>query len=274
MQLKKTQTINFQKFIWDFYRTQGRPFAWRNSDNPYHIVVSEIMLQQTQTYRVEPKFEQFLGAFTTWHSLASAPLRDVLAVWQGLGYNRRGIALHNIAKKVVNEFNGQLPDDPEVLVNFPGIGKATAGSICAFAFNKPTVFIETNIRAVLIYCFFNDQENVHDNDLMPLIATTVDQDNPREWYYALMDYGVFLKKQFKNPSRKSKHHTKQSKFEGSDRQIRGNILKLLIKYEALEKKALIQQLAKEPQRVEKILGDLVKESFIVQVSEHYHILNN
>jgi A/G-specific adenine glycosylase len=186
-------------------------------------VISEIMLQQTQTYRVEPKYQAFLAALPTIQDLAHADLRTVLTLWQGLGYNRRGKFLHMLAQEVMRKHEGVIPDTPELLVQLPGIGKATAGSICAFAFNKPTVFIETNIRTVFLYHFFAGQQGVDDRELFPLVAATVDQENPREWYYALMDYGVHLKKSLPNPSRSSKHHVIQSKFEGSDRQIRGAI---------------------------------------------------
>jgi len=141
---------SFRACIWDYYYAFGRTFAWRNTDNPYHIVISEIMLQQTQTFRVEPKFEQFVAQFPNFETLAAASLRDILLVWQGLGYNRRAKMLQQIAQRIVDEFNGTLPADPEILVGLPGIGKATASSICAFAFNMPTIFIETNIRTVFI----------------------------------------------------------------------------------------------------------------------------
>lgn len=253
---------NFRNFIWNYYHTSGRQFAWRNVDNPYYILVSEIMLQQTQTYRVEPKFDLFVETFPDFATLAQAELREVLSVWQGLGYNRRGMALHECAKKVVHEFDGKLPGDPETLVTFPGIGKATAASICAFAFNKSTIFIETNIRAVFIHSFFPERDDVHDKEIVPLIEQTLDHENPREWYYALMDYGVSLKKRFKNPSRKSRHHTKQSRFEGSDRQIRGKVLKLLIENAFVAKNEIAMLLGGDGSRVEKILDGLIAEGMI------------
>jgi len=256
---------SFKQFIWQYYQQHGRAFAWRNIDNPYHIVVSEIMLQQTQTYRVEPKFDAFIEAFPAFEDLAHAPLRDVLMLWQGLGYNRRGKFLHAIAQKVMNDFDGVLPDNPEVLKMFPGIGPNTAGSICAFAFNKPVVFIETNIRTVFLHHFFSSQkEGIDDNEILPLIEQALDHTNPREWYYALMDYGVMLKKNHPNPSRKSKHHTKQSKFEGSDRQIRGMIVKLLTRNERLTRAQLDAQINREPERIEKALAQLVDESMVVK----------
>lgn len=261
----------FQKKIWDYYKEHGRPFAWRETVDPYKIVVSEVMLQQTQTYRVAPKYEFFIQKFPTFQALASASLQEVLAAWQGLGYNRRGLYLHKLAKIIVADYNGVLPDDPAILVMLPGIGKATASSICAFAFNQPTVFIETNIRAVYIHFFFQHTGQVHDKDIFPLIEQSVDKKEPRLWYYALMDYGVMLKKKHKNPSRKSKHHIVQSKFEGSDRQIRGRIIKFLTSYGAMEYHLLLDAVDREEVRVERILDDLVAEELIKKSGNSYHI---
>ena len=206
-------------------------------------------------------------AFPTIESLAHATLRDVLAVWQGLGYYRRARYLHEIAKIVVEQFCNNIPQDPAILQMFPGIGANTAASICAFAFNMPTVFIETNIRTVFIHHFFSDKTAVTDKELLPLIQTTVDRDNPREWYYALMDYGVFLKKTGVNPSRKSKHHAIQSRFEGSDRQIRGMILRFLTSNSAMTVTEIVLASSKEPERVQNILNQLCHEGFIKNEAE-------
>jgi len=252
----------FQHSIWNFYALHKRDFAWRHVSDPYQVVVSEIMLQQTQTYRVQPKFDQFIDIFPTFTALAESSLAQVLTVWQGLGYNRRAKFLHQLAQMVVREYGGVVPSEPALLQTLPGIGKATASSIVAFAFNKPTVFIETNIRAVFIHSFFHDCQAVHDNELLPLVAATVDQCNPREWYYALMDYGVYLKKMNPNPSRNSKHHVVQSKFEGSDRQIRGMIVRTILERGALEKEHLIAVLDKDPYRVRTIIDQLCQEQLI------------
>ncbi len=256
----------FCQHVWSFYKTCGRSFAWRQTWDPYHIVVSEIMLQQTQTERVKEKYEQFLEALPTFDALAQAPVAQVIALWQGLGYNRRALALHKIAQQVVHEYNGILPQDPLVLQSFPGLGPATAASICAFAFNKPTCFIETNIRAVFIHSFFTGRDTVTDKELLPYIELSVDSNNPREWYYALMDYGVALKKEFKNPSRKSAHHSKQSKFEGSERQIRGMIIRELTQWHT----RTLEQLCEQPydaQRIQNNIAALMREGFIMECNE-------
>lgn len=235
---------------------------WREVINPYYVVVSEVMLQQTQTGRVEKKFPLFIELFPTFEALAQAPFVNVLECWVGLGYNRRARALHEISNRVCKDFGGQLPSEIEVLETFKGLGKATASSIVAFAFNKPTVFIETNIRTVYLHTFFPGEEGISDSELLPYIEATVDKKNPREWYYALMDYGVMLKKQYKNPSRNSRHHVVQSKFEGSRRQVRGAVLKYLVKSGEVQKQKLLKELLFDQSTVESVLLDLQKEGLI------------
>lgn len=213
--------------IYSYYRSHKRLFPWRDTENTYHVYLSEVMLQQTQTGRVREKFAEFLSVLPTWQALATAPLSAVLSLWQGLGYNRRAKFLHESAQRIVRDHEGTVPSDIETLESLPGIGPATARSIAAFAYNKPVVFIETNIRTVFIHEFFPGEREVSDADLLPFIEATLDRDNPRQWYYALMDYGVMLKQTLPNPSRRSKHHVVQSRFEGSDRQIRGACIRAL-----------------------------------------------
>lgn len=268
MLLSNDQISAFQQLIYAFYKEHGRSFAWRVHHDSYRVVVSEIMLQQTQTYRVEPKFEQFITTFGSFAELANADMRDLFCVWQGLGYNRRAKALHAIAQQVMHEYDGVLPESVELLQTLPGIGYATASSICAFAFNMPTVFIETNIRAVFIHTFFaNNSEAISDKTLLPLIEQTLDRTQPRQWYYALMDYGVYLKKEHKNPARRSAHYTKQSRFEGSDRQIRGAIIRQLANNGAVSRQDLVVVINDDAPRVERILDQLIAEGMIQQTSD-------
>lgn len=255
---------DFKKAIWLYYSEHGRHFDWRGVDDPYKVFISEVMLQQTQTARVAVKYPAFIARFPDFNSLAQAPLKDVLQEWQGMGYNRRGIYLQRAAQTIMQDHGGILPNDPELLDALPGIGAATAASICAFAFNRPTIFIETNIRAVFIHFYFNGKDAIADKDIIPLIEASVDHNNPREWYYALMDYGVMLKKSLVNPSRKSKHYTKQSKFEGSDRQIRGMILKILTNSaEPVSQEKIMSTINKDHARVLKIIDQLIAEQFIL-----------
>jgi A/G-specific adenine glycosylase len=186
----------FQQMVLDYYRDHGRPMAWRDTTDPYRIFVSEIMLQQTQVERVTVKYPEFLTAFPDFRTLAQAPLADILAAWQGMGYNRRALSLQKCAQRVMDEYSGTLPADVDTLATFPGIGRATASSICAFAFNMPVVFIETNIRRVFIHYFFPDADAISDIEILPLAEKSVYRENPRVWYWALMDLGTALKKKW------------------------------------------------------------------------------
>lgn len=243
---------------------------WRNTRAPYDILVSEVMLQQTQVERVMIKYAEFIAAFPDFASLARAPLGKILRVWQGMGYNRRAIALKEIAVRVVREFGGSLPDSVDALADLPGIGKATASSICAFAFDRPSVFVETNIRRVYIHFFFRDRKNVDDADILLLVERTLDRRNPREWYYALMDYGVMLKRRFPELNRKSAHYQRQSPFQGSNRQMRGRVLKALLKGPA-NAAAIARTLMLDPEQTGKVLAQLEREGFVGKKGRLYTV---
>ncbi|MBU1008083.1 A/G-specific adenine glycosylase [Candidatus Dependentiae bacterium] len=269
MQLTEKQVRDFQKIIYDHYKKFGRDFPWRNTTDQYPIFISEVMLQQTQTSRVAKKYDTFLHVFPSFHALARAELFDVLRAWQGLGYNRRAKFLHQSAKEIISTYDGEIPKDVNLLRKLPGIGTATAGSIAAFAFNKPTVFVETNIRAVLIHLFLQNKDNIPDKKLLYLAQQTLDKKNPRIWYYAITDYGVHLKSQGINPINKSKSYTKQSKFEGSTRQIRGKIIKLLLSDTTLTKEQVLKRIKLvrteiKASQIEKIINKLVEEKILSQ----------
>ncbi|MBX6334506.1 A/G-specific adenine glycosylase, partial [Candidatus Saccharibacteria bacterium] len=188
----------FQQTVWEYYRAHGRHgLPWRQCEpdgtlDPYKVLVSEIMLQQTQVPRVIPKFEAFIRQFTTVQALAAAPLSDVLKAWNGLGYNRRAKFLWQAAGMIVSDFGGRVPEAVSDLVKLPGIGHNTAGAVAAYSYNRPVVFIETNIRTVFIYHFFATEQQVADKAIADLVAKTL-PDNVRDWYWALMDYGTHLK---------------------------------------------------------------------------------
>ena len=260
----------FVETVWDYYHNHKRDLPWRKTLSPYFIFVSEVMLQQTQVSRVLIKYPLFIHRFPTFHKLSTASIIDILSVWQGMGYNRRALYLKKAASILIDTYKGIVPDDPTILDLLPGIGEATAASIVTFAYNKPTVFIETNIRRVFIYHFFKDRRlalssveglKIEDREILPLIEQTLDYSNPREWCWALMDYGSYLGKKFENSNKKSKHYVIQSKFEGSDRQIRGKILKLLLENRRTEQE-MIEELKVEKKRAKSILDSLEKEGFI------------
>jgi A/G-specific adenine glycosylase len=249
--------------IYDYYKNHKRKFPFRENITPYNVLVSEIMLQQTQTSRVSEKYLLFTKKFPDFLSLSAASLEEVLKEWKGLGYNRRAIALKKIAESVVNDFEGKLPNSIEILQSFPQIGYNTASSIISFAFNKPTVFIETNIRRVYIYFFFYNKSKISDKEILPIVEKTIDNSNPRDWYYALMDYGVMLKKNHPELNKKSTHYRKQAPFKGSTREIRGKILKLLIKQGTTDIKKIQRAFKnKEPKKIKNTLNQLKKEGFI------------
>ncbi len=263
----------FRSIVYSFYRTHKRNFPFRQNITPYNVLVSEIMLQQTQTGRVTEKFLNFTEEFPNFLALSKAPLEDVLKAWRGLGYNRRAIALKKIADIIINDYQGTLPDSIEILKTFPQIGHNTASSVAAFAFNKPSIFIETNIRRVYIYFFFHNKNNIPDKVIIPIVEKTLDITNPREWYYALMDYGVMLKKLYPDLNKKSAHYRKQSPFKGSNRQIRGELLKLLVKNKILKISEIEKSLKKVPEKnIMTALFQLEKEEFIEIKGETVQIL--
>ncbi len=227
------------------------------------------MLQQTQVERVAVKYPEFIEQFPNFESLARAPKSEVLRVWQGMGYNRRAIALQKAAERVVEENGGRLPADVEALAALPGIGKATASAIVAYAFNMPVVYIETNIRRIFIHFFFQGREGVRDDAILPLVEQALYRENPGEWYSALMDYGTILKKRTANPNRRSASYTRQSRFEGSDRQVRGRILALVLDEGAVTEEQVILRVCENPGRVRKILGDLAREGFVAESEGTY-----
>jgi A/G-specific adenine glycosylase len=264
--------IEFKKKVWNYYRKNRREMAWRNTTDPYRILVSEVMLQQTQVARVLVKYPEFIAAFPTFQTLDSASLSDVLKIWKGMGYNRRALYLKKIAEIICAEYDGIFPDDPHVLVKLPGIGAATSCSIVTFAWNKPTIFIETNIRRVFIHHLFKDQRDVTDALISPLIASTLDIKNPREWYYALMDYGAMLGATQENANRRSKHYIKQSAFEGSNRQVRAAVLHLITSApQSLA--SIIKELPYDKEKIKSNIEALQKEGFVVKKGKMYRIVS-
>jgi A/G-specific adenine glycosylase len=259
----------FRQHIYRYFHEHGRQLPWRTTHDPYRILVSEIMLQQTQVERVALKYELFLASFPNVASLARAPLREIMVAWQGLGYNRRALALKQTAQRLVAEFGGRLPQTVNTLRTLPGIGAATAGALAAFAFNQPVVFIETNIRRVFLHCFFAGQTGIRDTEILPLVAHTLDRVQPRPWYYALMDYGAGLKRLASNPNRRSAHYQRQPPFADSDRQIRGLILKTVLGASELTMAELVQTIGKNPARTQAIIGALIREGFLEQIGALY-----
>jgi len=273
--LPTEQVEVFQNYLIDWSDKYGRhDLPWRLNYDPYTILVSELMLQQTQVERVIPKFNEFMELFPTLEKLAEAPLAQVLIAWQGLGYNRRAKFLQKCALAVMIHYDGIFPSTEEELLQLPGIGPYTASALSAFAFNQPTLMIETNIRTVYIHHFFPDQETVTDLNMKPLIKQTMLTDNPRLWYSTLMDYGTHLKKVLPNPSRKSKSYAKQSAFQGSSRQVRGEIIRKLSKQPTITEKELYNQLSSNRDYYHQALTQLLDEAMIIRDGDQIKLITD
>lgn len=267
-------TAKVKKFVEEienFYNEKGRALPWRKTRDPYKILVSEFMLQQTQVGRVEGKYREFIAKYPDIRSLASAPLSEVLSIWSGLGYNRRARALSDTARVIMQRHDGRVPQNRDDLLRLPGIGQSTAGAIRAFAFDEREAFIETNIRRVFIYHFAKRRAQVHDEELLPLIEKTIKMArSPRIWYWALMDYGSQLPKATANPNHKSVHYRKQGKFLGSDRQVRGAIMRILLKKGRVAKAQIINAVNDFPQhQINKGLETLLREGLLVRIDNTY-----
>lgn len=258
----------FQKHIFSWYKTHKRddlPWRWtkKRPVEPYRILVSEIMLQQTQVPRVLIKFDEFIKEFPTLESLAKARLERVLRAWQGLGYNRRGLYLKRAAEQVLRDYNGVLPADPSLLRTLPGVGPYTAGAIACFAHNKPVVFLDTNIRKVFIHHFFTQKKKISDTEILPIAEKVLYRKDPRTWNYALMDYGAIELPRTHTLLQKAKSYHKQSKFKGSTRYYRAQIVKYLLEH----KRASIQELQKViPLNTSPLLATLCRDGLIEEKS--------
>ncbi len=293
-----------------FIRQEGtrlyRDLPWRRTRDPYIIWLSEVMLQQTQVPRVESRMPEWLDRFPTIEALAAASAADVLAAWQGMGYNRRALALHTAARQIVEEHHGVVPRETAALTALPGIGPATAQGIRAFAFDLQGVYLETNVRTVFLHHFFPDVPGVPDRELTALIEAACpaapgatgdvapyampqdEQDTPRAWYYALLDYGAYLKKTIPNPSRRSASYTRQSRFEGSRRQKRAELVRVLLAARdagegALALDEITQRLsarelaagreAVTSELVMSILADLERDGFCAHADDAWSIIS-
>lgn len=258
--------------MWEYYAEHGRhALPWRKSYNPYKILVSELMLQQTQVERVMPYFKAWMRKYPNVRALAKAPLADVLRQWQGLGYNRRAKFLHGAAKEIVAKYDGRIPEDAAILESIWGIGSYTAHAVVAFAYNHDAIVIETNIRTAIIHHFFADREGVTDEEVGEMLKKALPRGRSREWYSALMDYGAHLKRSGVRINAKSKGYAKQSAFEGSGRQARGALLRHLAK--APEGKMKLMRILPPERRpqLEEQLQKLVREGMVERKGSVYRL---
>jgi len=270
--LSEAGAREFRAGVYRHFREEGRDFPWRRTRDPWLVLTSEVMLQQTRTEAVAARWDAWTSAYPSPASLAESPLAEVLGLWKGLGYNRRALALRNAAARIVHEHGGAVPSGEAELRSLPGVGLYTARAVRAFAFGLPGVVIETNIRTVYLFYFYPDREKVTDRELEPLVEATQDREDPRTWYYALMDYGAALKKREPNPGRRSAAYCRQSPFEGSHRQVRSAILHALSARGPLAAAALGETAAERvgpparepgfPERLARATEELAAEGFL------------
>jgi A/G-specific adenine glycosylase len=267
--MKQMNVEEFQELVWRKGKELYRDMPWRQDTRPYYVLVSELMLQQTQVDRVVPKFEAFIARFPSEKSLAEAPLAEVLKLWNGLGYNRRAKFLHEAAKRITSELGGVFPDARQDLLSLSGVGPGTAGAILVYAFNRSEVFIETNVRTVYFYHFFGTSEKITDTQLLPVVQETLDIEHPREFYWALMDYGSWLKKQGVGRISQSHHYKKQTALEGSVREVRGQIIRALtasdMSLHTLRAELIVDE------RFQPALAGLRRDGLIEQTGNSFHL---
>lgn len=253
---------NFVNEITGLGQTTYRDMPWRQAEasgsfDVYKILVSELMLQQTQVTRVIPKYEEFIAAFPTISRLANATLADVLRIWSGLGYNRRAKYLHDAAKTLSTQ---KQPYTFDTLVSCKGIGSNTASAVVVYAYNTKAVFVETNIRTVFIHYFFAKQSSVTDKEIIDALEKSLKYvADYRSWYWSLMDVGTRLKSEQNGHLAKASTYKKQPIFTGSRRQLRGRVIKQLLDgpktYEFLQQHF-------EDVRLDEVLEALVNEKII------------
>ncbi len=260
----------FQSLIWDYYRRHARPMPWRESSNPYHIYLSEVMLQQTQVTRVLPRYLQYIKRYPTIAKVAQAPSAQLLQIWQGLGYNRRAVNMGRACRLMMAHHSGKVPQRREELLALPGVGAATAGAILVYAFGKRIPFIETNIRRLFIHFFFAEHpatDSIADREIMPLIEQSLPRRKLRHWFYALTDYGARLARQRPNPNRRAQAYRQQSAFAGSHRALRGAIVRYVLQEGALSRPLLCERLPTYGRiQVERALAELAAEGMITEGS--------
>lgn len=262
----------FQEFVLDWYKKCGRhDLPWRQTHDPYSVLVSELMLQQTQVVRVIPKYEAFIKKYPTVQKLGQASLGDVLRMWQGLGYNRRAKFLLLCAQVIVAECDGVFPTKESELLKLPGIGPYTSSAICAFSYNQPVQLIETNVRQVYIHHFFKKREELTDEEILEKVRRTVPVGQSRDWYAALMDYGTHLKSLHGNNTRKVQGYTKQSKFKGSNREVRGAILRVLTEQPRIKPKLWSALLDYDQTKIQPQLEVLMADEMVVLKKGKYQL---
>ncbi len=273
MQISQEKTKRFQEEILTWYNEHQRDLPWRHTRDPYRILISEVMSQQTQISRVVTKYTEWLVRFPTVVVLADAPVSEVLKYWSGLGYNRRALNLKKTAEKIVNEYDGTFPDNERELLKLPGIGPYTARAILCFAFNKQVAVVDTNVRKVILTQIIDrsnvlrlsdssEKTSLSERDMEEIAQKLLPHGKAYEWNQALMDYSsaVLKKEKMQIP--------KQSKFIGSHRYYRSKVLRVLLDKKKVNVDKIGELIKKEytiaeEEWLSKLLNELAKEGFIV-----------
>ena len=251
----------FQKMIMSWWKENRRNLPWRNNPSPYKVLVSEIMLQQTQVSRVIPKFLEFLNEFPTLEHLASANTKHLLTVWSGLGYNRRALWLKEAAGEIVKR--KRFPEEVDELRELKGIGSYTSRSILIFAFNRNLAAVDTNIRRIFIALGFAN-EDASEKELQEIADALLLKGRSSDWHNALMDYGSTV---LTSSSTGIEPTSKQSRFTGSARKVRGRIVRMLTQSESLSIDEIISQLSeknKDSVNLREVLEQLTQDNLIEQ----------
>lgn len=256
----------FQSKIFLFYQKNKRRLPWRETTDPYKILLSELMLQQTQVSRVISFYEKWITRWATLQDLAKASRADVLKAWMGLGYNTRALNLHKAAQKIVAEFQGDIIAAMKHYKEIPGVGLYTAQAVQIFSTNSDLVTIDTNIRRILI-TEFHLPEDLTIRELWNIAEQCLPRGKSREWHNALMDYGALHQTAKKTGIRPI---SQQSSFKGSDRQVRAMVLRLLLK-SRLSFNNILDTVGGDQKKLRKILNKMVEEDILTFQNKWYQI---
>lgn len=256
--ITQPEIIAFRRKILRFYKQHGRNLPWRQTTDPFRITIAEIMLQQTQVERVIPKYEEWIARWPNWNALSLASNEQLLRGWSGLGYNRRALLLGKLAKAVMHDHAGVLPDSPAELETLPGIGPYTSRAILIFAFDRPLATIDTNIRRVLLR-EFELSASTAPAQLADFAFRVLSKRKSRDWHNALMDYSrLVLPKQISA----IRPVSRQSKFVGSARQVRGEIIRRLLRSQPADLRSICLALERTQAEVEKIAEKMANEGVV------------
>ncbi|HVQ00922.1 MAG TPA: Fe-S cluster assembly protein HesB [Candidatus Thermoplasmatota archaeon] len=264
MEISDITISKFQRKVWAFYRTHRRRLPWRTTHDPYKILVSELMLQQTQVSRVITFYNKWIQQWPTIQDLAHASRREVLQAWMGLGYNTRALRLQQAAKTIVGDYQGDVVQAMRQYQEIPGVGRYTSQAVLIFATNADLVTVDTNIRRIFIH-EFGLPKDISERNLWDLALRCLPTGRSRDWHNALMDYGALHDTALTTGV---KPKTRQGRFEGSNRQLRAQVIRLLLQqdrsFTELQKRLDVPKV-----KLQHILATLIEEDFISRKKNRY-----